>query len=97
MGTEQPRGQIVGAGDVPAHRTRMVHLHRGDGVARHMSREAAADHFNLGKLRHPNYRESAPDAGDGSASSVVQACAAASVSADFFDRPSPRPYTSPLT
>ena len=53
----------AGAGLVPADRARMVDPHRGDGLARDVGLQAAADHLDFGKLRHCGQRRDCGSSG----------------------------------
>ena len=56
----QPGDEVVGPGEVPSDRAGVQHLHCGDVPVQHVTREAATDDLDLGKLRH-----SGPSAGRG--------------------------------
>ena len=46
--SEQPRGQVGGAGLVAAHGAGMVHADGGDGLAHHVGLQSAPHHLDLG-------------------------------------------------
>ncbi len=48
----QAGGEVVGAGEVTAHRPRVQHLDAGDGAPDDVGLEATTDHLDLGQLRH---------------------------------------------
>jgi hypothetical protein len=50
--SEQLGDEIERAGDVPADRPRMVHLHRGDRAPGHPFLQAPPHGLDLGQLRH---------------------------------------------
>ena len=47
--------EVVGAGQVPPDGPRVLHLDRGDGPADDPLLQAAADHLDLGQLRHGDH------------------------------------------